>query len=100
MALKRMRMEDGPPGGRKMSRGLRAAHFLRLAAAGYDRTYGRGMMEWAAALVAHNLLLRRGEVGRPQEREFDATRDITWASIRGMAPAEVSRGHQWALITV
>eukprot|EP00965_Chrysotila_dentata_P155308 5130840-Pleurochrysis_carterae.AAC.1 len=33
LAMKQMRGEDGPPGSRKLSRALRAAHFALLAAA-------------------------------------------------------------------
>eukprot|EP00965_Chrysotila_dentata_P106202 3507283-Pleurochrysis_carterae.AAC.1 len=82
MALKRMREEDGPTGKRRLSRAFRASHFAKLAAAGYDRSSRRGVVEWAAALLAHNLLLRGGEIERPQTRKFDATRGITWASIQ------------------
>eukprot|EP00965_Chrysotila_dentata_P035969 1197073-Pleurochrysis_carterae.AAC.1 len=71
-----MRLEDGPAGTRRLSRAFRASHFLQLASAGYDRRSPRGVVEWAAALLAHNLLLRGGEIGRPQERDFDSTRDI------------------------
>eukprot|EP00965_Chrysotila_dentata_P060565 2007058-Pleurochrysis_carterae.AAC.1 len=39
---------------------LRDAH---LARRGYDRGSRRGLVEWAAALLAHNLLLRGGEIG-------------------------------------
>eukprot|EP00965_Chrysotila_dentata_P013196 435477-Pleurochrysis_carterae.AAC.1 len=61
--MKHMRGEDGPPGSRRLSRAFRAAHFARFAAAGYDCSSPRGVVEWAAALVAHNLLLRGGEIG-------------------------------------
>eukprot|EP00965_Chrysotila_dentata_P032599 1086308-Pleurochrysis_carterae.AAC.1 len=57
-------------------------------------------MQWAAALLAHNLLLRAGEIGHPAEREFDPTRDLTWASIRWMRPSTASGGHEWALVHV
>eukprot|EP00965_Chrysotila_dentata_P069600 2298980-Pleurochrysis_carterae.AAC.1 len=61
LAMKQMRGEDGPPGARKLSRAFRAVHFAQLAAAGFDRSSSRGAVEWAAALLAHNLLLRGGE---------------------------------------
>eukprot|EP00965_Chrysotila_dentata_P130503 4314471-Pleurochrysis_carterae.AAC.1 len=50
LSMKHMRGEDGPPGSRRMSRAFRAAHFAQLAAAGYDRSSPRGVVEWAAAL--------------------------------------------------
>eukprot|EP00965_Chrysotila_dentata_P060234 1997098-Pleurochrysis_carterae.AAC.1 len=50
--------------------------------------------------MAHNLLLRAGEIGHPQEREFDGTRDLTWASIQWMKPTSVSGGHEWALVLI
>eukprot|EP00965_Chrysotila_dentata_P072757 2404941-Pleurochrysis_carterae.AAC.1 len=54
LAMKRMRGEDSPPGSRRLSRGFRAAQFAKLAAAGFDRQSPRGVVEWAAALLAHN----------------------------------------------
>eukprot|EP00965_Chrysotila_dentata_P186234 6149177-Pleurochrysis_carterae.AAC.1 len=63
-----MRQEDPPQGTRKLSRAFRAQHFRAvLDAGGWDGT-PRARVEWAAALIAHNLLLRAGEVGHPTER--------------------------------
>eukprot|EP00965_Chrysotila_dentata_P184147 6080172-Pleurochrysis_carterae.AAC.1 len=95
-----MRLEDGPAGTRKLSRAFRAAHCTQLTAAGYDRRSARGVDEWAAALLAHNLLLRGGELGRPQERDFDATRDITWSSLQWMEPSAASKGYPWLLVSI
>eukprot|EP00965_Chrysotila_dentata_P009483 309231-Pleurochrysis_carterae.AAC.1 len=93
-------MEDPPTGTRKLSRSLRAHHLRRLAReVDWRDTPGR-RMQWAAALVAHNLLLRGREVGHPAERGFDPTRGLTWASVRWMKPSEASDGHEWALIHV
>eukprot|EP00965_Chrysotila_dentata_P030211 1005566-Pleurochrysis_carterae.AAC.1 len=72
-------------------------HFAQLAAQGFDRSSARGLVEWAAALLAHNLLLRAGELGRPDEREFDPQRDLSWSSIRWKEPTRESRGRRWAL---
>eukprot|EP00965_Chrysotila_dentata_P149543 4938221-Pleurochrysis_carterae.AAC.1 len=60
LAMKRMRGEDSPPGSRNLIRVFRAAQFAQLAAAGFDRRSPRSVVEWAAALLAHNLLLRGG----------------------------------------
>eukprot|EP00965_Chrysotila_dentata_P110444 3649122-Pleurochrysis_carterae.AAC.1 len=68
MALRRMRQEDPPTGTRKLSRGLRAHHMRQIAGKGLWRETPQRRMEWAAALLAHNLLLRGGEIGRPDDR--------------------------------
>eukprot|EP00965_Chrysotila_dentata_P035686 1187567-Pleurochrysis_carterae.AAC.1 len=57
-------------------------------------------MDWAAALLAHNLLLRAGELGHPRERGFDCSRDLTWASVEWREPSAASRGHRWMLVHV
>eukprot|EP00965_Chrysotila_dentata_P068315 2258963-Pleurochrysis_carterae.AAC.1 len=48
-------MEDPPRGARALCRGFQAQHFKRLAAAGLWRRTTRERLEWAAALLAHNL---------------------------------------------
>eukprot|EP00965_Chrysotila_dentata_P017018 564783-Pleurochrysis_carterae.AAC.1 len=60
-AFKRMRQEDPPQGTRRLSRALRAQHFRAVLAAGGWGGTPLARVEWAAALVAHNLLLRAGE---------------------------------------
>eukprot|EP00965_Chrysotila_dentata_P079689 2628288-Pleurochrysis_carterae.AAC.1 len=100
MAFKRMRKEDPPTGTRRPSRGSRAQHFQAIARAGGWGDSARARMERAAALLAHNLLLREGEVGYPTEREFDPSRDLTWASVQWMQPSAASDGHEWALVHV
>eukprot|EP00965_Chrysotila_dentata_P142219 4702316-Pleurochrysis_carterae.AAC.1 len=54
-------------------------------------------LEWAAALLAHNALLRGGEAGHPLGRAFDGTRDLTWASLTRMGPCVASSGHDWVV---
>ena len=67
------------------------SHMLReLAQRGWDRSSRRGAVEWAAALVAHNLLLRGGEVGSVDKNAFDTSRDITIGSVLFMAPSAES----------
>eukprot|EP00965_Chrysotila_dentata_P050284 1666065-Pleurochrysis_carterae.AAC.1 len=98
LAYKRMRMEDPPVGTRKLSRAFRAAHFRALASTvGWSGTAQR-RLEWAAALLAHNLLLPAGEIGHPQERKFDGTRDLTWASFQWMKATAASGGFEWVLV--
>eukprot|EP00965_Chrysotila_dentata_P177434 5859956-Pleurochrysis_carterae.AAC.1 len=65
-----MRPEDLP----RRARAISAGHFApHIFASWRDAFLGRGGMEqetieWAAALLAHNALLRAGEIGHPQER--------------------------------
>eukprot|EP00965_Chrysotila_dentata_P260856 6214055-Pleurochrysis_carterae.AAC.2 len=99
-ALKRMRQLDPPAGFRKLSRAFRAAHFRAAAAAGARGGTEQSRMDWAAALLAHNLLLRAGEIGHPLERSFDAARDLTWAFDEWRSPTAASRGHSWLLVHV
>eukprot|EP00965_Chrysotila_dentata_P113693 3758519-Pleurochrysis_carterae.AAC.2 len=82
MALKRMRQEYPPQGTRELSRGFCAAHFRQVSNECDWRQTARERVEWAAALLAHNLLLRSGEVGHPQDRAFDPTRDLPWGSVQ------------------
>eukprot|EP00965_Chrysotila_dentata_P177455 5861211-Pleurochrysis_carterae.AAC.1 len=76
LGMKHMRKEHGPPGERKLSRAFRAAHFATLARRGYDRGSRRGVVEWAAALLAHNLLLY-GAARSAWRREPTSTRRAT-----------------------
>eukprot|EP00965_Chrysotila_dentata_P023741 786751-Pleurochrysis_carterae.AAC.1 len=95
-----MRQEDPPVGTHRLSRAFRAQHFRAILDPGGWGGTSRARQKWAAALIAHNLLLRAGEVGHPPERPFVPTRDLTWASVQWMSPAAVSDGHGWALIHV
>eukprot|EP00965_Chrysotila_dentata_P000193 6232-Pleurochrysis_carterae.AAC.1 len=88
-----MRAEDPPAGTRKLVRAWRAHHFRQLARTVDWRDTPERRVQWAAALLAHNLLLRAGEIGHPAERDFDPTRDLTWASVRWMRPSAASAGH-------
>ena len=47
-----------------------------LAERGFDRSSARGIVRWAAALLAHNLLLRGGEVGVVEGKAFDTSQDL------------------------
>eukprot|EP00965_Chrysotila_dentata_P082932 2736411-Pleurochrysis_carterae.AAC.1 len=63
-----MRAEDLPTGTRKLVCAWRAHHFRQLADLVDYRDTPERRMQWAAALLAHNLLLRAGEIGHPAER--------------------------------
>jgi hypothetical protein len=93
-ASKRARQAQ-PPGARQLRRGLRAAHLRQLAGLGYDRSSARGVLEWAAALVSHNLLLRGGEVGVVDGKRFDTARDATFGAIEFRVPCADSQGLPW-----
>ena len=95
-----MRRGDGPSDARRTRRALRAAHFRRAASAGLDRTSPHGRGAWAAALMAHNALLRGGEVGVVGGRAFDAALDMTWRSITWCLPCADSRGRMWLILWV
>jgi len=100
VAAKHMRREDGPSGQRRLCRGLRAHHFRELEAQGYDRSSRRGMVHWAAALLAWNILLRGGELGFPTGGAFNGTRHLTWASFEWRAPCAESKGLPWLIVWV
>jgi hypothetical protein len=55
---------------RALRRGLRAQHLRAAHAAGFDVTSYRGVRRWARLLVAHNFLLRGGEVGSVDSRPW------------------------------
>ena len=94
-AHKRMRQLDGPAGERRLSLGLRARHLRMAAELGFDRTSKRGVIEWGAALTAHNLLARGGEVCVCGTAELDVERDLTLGAIEFKKPGEVSDGLPW-----
>jgi hypothetical protein len=94
-AAKRSRQLQGPPGERKLRRGIRAKHLRRLVALGFDRSSAWGIMRWAAALVAHNLLLRGGELGVVDAKVFDPSRDATFGAIEFKAPSADSDHCEW-----
>jgi hypothetical protein len=98
--FKQMRKADGPAGARKLSRGVRSRHLRDLAAMGYDRSSRRGMMRWAAALAAHNMMLRGGEVGHPETGHFDPARGIVWDSIVWKEPCPDSAWLPWLTVSV
>jgi hypothetical protein len=97
-ASKAARRDQGPPGARTLKRGIRAQHFRRLIALGYDRSSAKGMVEWAAALVAWNLILRGGELGVVPGKPLDISRDLTLGSIEFKAPCADSDYQPWLVV--
>lgn len=94
-AAKHMRQDDAPSGQRALCAGLRITDFQEAARRGYPRMGGQHAMDWAAALAAHNLVLRGGEVGVVDDQVLCEARDITPASIVVQAPCEESDDHPW-----
>ena len=99
-AAKRMRQVDGPPGQRQLRLGLRARHLRAIAAAGFNRSSRRGAQQWAAALLAHNLLLRGGELGVVDSAEFDTSRDLTIGAVEFKEPCPESSWLPWLTVDV
>ena len=57
-------MEDGLAGAtRKLERGIQAFMLKQLAETGFEPASSQGVINWAAALLAHNACLRAGELG-------------------------------------
>ena len=95
-AYKRMRQLDGTPGERQLCLGLRARHLRLVAQAGlHSRTTKQGKIEWGAALLAHNLLLRGGELGVVDRKTFNIARDITIGAVQFRSPCAESQGMPW-----
>ena len=100
-AFKSMRVEDCKNTGQRDSkRALRALHFRILAERGYDRDSPAAATEWEMMVVAHNLLLRGGEVGRRQGKAFDPKRGFRWIDIEWRAPCEESGWRAWAVVWI
>ena len=100
LMTKQMLRDDGPSGSRARSTGVRAQHLRAAAAAGFDRTSLMGIVRWAIATSALNMLLRGGEVGVPDNVDADLSRILTWNSITWMEPCQESEWRLWALIMV
>ena len=72
----------------------------KLATQGFDRSSARGLVRWAAALLAHNLLLRGGELGVVDGKALDSARDLTIGAIEFMQPNEESAMMPWMTVDV
>ena len=67
---------------------------------GFDRTSRGGIQNWGVAIMAHNLLLRGGEVGRSSKSTWDRRRGLTLKSVQFREPCEESDGCPWMLVRV
>lgn len=100
---KSIRREDDPSAAaRNSKRALRAAHFRTCVGSGFviSGSYA-AEVDWAAALVAHNLLLRGGEVGMTDGGQgFRPSHGITFRHIEWRAPCADSEGLPWIIFHV
>jgi len=99
LQMKMLRRVRGPPSNRKLSRGIRATE-LHAASDRFPRGDGQGSIDWAAALLAHNIYLRGGEIGITDNAELDPKRIITFDSFVWHEPRPESRGRFWLIVWV
>jgi len=85
---------------RALSLGLRVVHIAAAAAAGFDRSSVRGEMEWAAVVGGHNLLLRGGEVGEPDNAHPEPHRVLRGRSLGWQHAIRASGGRLWLVVYV
>ena len=94
------RRADPPASERRLTRALRASHLLLAALAGLDLTSPQGLIDWAGALTALNLMLRGGEWGIPDGIDGDPRRILTWNSFVWRESQPESRNRPWILAWV
>ncbi|KAL1504289.1 hypothetical protein AB1Y20_010697 [Prymnesium parvum] len=93
--LKHMRREDGPTGARELQRALSARLLRRLCQLpAFDRRSFRGVLRWAVLWGGHNLLLRGGEFGRVDHKEFVPAYGLTLADCDWIAPCAETSGYE------
>ena len=93
--------EHGGSGSVRLCGGLRYnTHHLREISQNpaLDRTSRSGIQDWAAALLAHNLLLRGGELGRSSKGRWDPRRGLTLESLDFREPCPESEGCPWVIV--
>lgn len=97
---KSTKRKERPPGERAPSTGVRAVHISAAATAGFDRTSDHGKNDWAAMVGSHNLLLRGGEVGVPDNARAEPHRVLRVRSFSWRAPSDASGGRPWLIVWV
>jgi hypothetical protein len=95
-ASKQQRLAQ-PANDRALKRGIRASH-LRILSALVDRTTAQGKTEWAAALLAHNIVLRGAELGTAPHIAFDPSRHLTYMNIEFREPCADSNWCLWLIV--
>lgn len=99
--LQQMRREDGPTGARELQRALSARLLRRLAQRpDFDRWSSRGVLRWAVLWGGHNLLLRGGEFGCVDNREFVSAYGLTLADCDWVAPCAETGGYHALVVDV
>ena len=91
------RRTQKPPGTRTLKLGVRAVH-LRSLALRFDRLSSQGIIDWAAALLAHNIVLRGAELGTVPGKPFDPQRDLAIGAIEFRAPCAASLFRHWLVV--
>lgn len=87
--LHHMRKEDGPAGQRELSRGLTARILRRLlGVTGFFRAQRELLLRWAVLWLAHNLMMRGGELGVTDKATFSPTTGLTIADLDWIEPCE------------
>lgn len=99
--LLHMRREDGPAGSRELSRALTARLLRKLwRVSAFERSSRRGILRWAVLWVGHNVLLRGGEFGAPDRKQFSSTVGITLADVEWINPCAETGGFCVAVLDV
>jgi hypothetical protein len=94
------RAQPLPQGARALGAGIRAVHFSAAAEAGFDRTSPRGARRWAVAIASHNLFLRGGEPGVPDNARHEPRRILRGRSFQWQLPVRASKGRLWLLVWI
>ena len=97
---KTTKRKEPPTEPTELGEGLRAHDFLAADAAGFDRTSDAGQLRWAAGVGAHNLLLRGGELGTPDNARHEPRRVLRGRSFRWQRASRASRGRLWLSVLV
>lgn len=79
---------------------MRAVHLQLASEAGSDRKSMQGEVNWAAATGSHNLLLRGGEVGEPDNARSEPRRVLKGSSFSWRDANRASSGRVWLLVLV
>jgi hypothetical protein len=108
---KGLRHEDGPAGERALRLGIRSidfkslhdisVHNARTGGATWDYTSRDGIMDTCAAILAHNLVARGGEVGLvggEAQHSFDPLYGFVISDVSWKPPSQASNGFPWAIV--
>ena len=97
---KTTKRKEPPAAERALGSGIRAVHLAAAAAAGFDRKSVRGEIEWCAAVGSHNLLLRGGELGVPDNARHEPRRVLRARHLSWRAANRASKARLWLLVWV